>query len=76
MLFTSEVGFRCKMPFRAITSTTAELCLFPETMPSKLCKKIGYIFGEKLSMSESGSRAPSQMSGVGATDFVVRPQDD
>ncbi|KAH7696222.1 Protein F38E11.6 a, partial [Aphelenchoides avenae] len=26
---------RCKMPFRAITSTTAELCLFPETMPSK-----------------------------------------
>ncbi|KAI6221233.1 hypothetical protein M3Y95_01018700 [Aphelenchoides besseyi] len=53
---------RCKMNFRAITSTTQETCLFPETMSTKLCKKIGYIFGEKLNLSESGSRAPSQLS--------------
>ncbi|KAI6175955.1 hypothetical protein M3Y97_00746700 [Aphelenchoides bicaudatus] len=53
---------RCKMHFRAITSTTHETCLFPETIPAKLCKKIGYIFGEKLSLSESGSRAPSRLS--------------
>ncbi|KAI6217455.1 hypothetical protein M3Y99_01767400 [Aphelenchoides fujianensis] len=53
---------RCKMHFRAITSTTQETCIFPESMSSKLCKKIGYIFGEKLNLSESGSRAPSQLS--------------
>lgn len=50
------------MAFRAITSTNGEVCLFPETIPSKLCKKIGFIFGEKLSFSETDTRAPSQMS--------------
>uniref|UniRef100_A0A914GXK7 Adenylate kinase n=1 Tax=Globodera rostochiensis TaxID=31243 RepID=A0A914GXK7_GLORO len=44
---------RCRMPFRAITSTKGEVCLFPEAMSSRLCKKIGLIFGEKLSMSET-----------------------
>ncbi|CAD5226881.1 unnamed protein product [Bursaphelenchus xylophilus] len=36
---------RCKMGFRAITSTISETCLFPDTMSSKLCTKIGHIFG-------------------------------
>uniref|UniRef100_A0A915E3D8 Uncharacterized protein n=1 Tax=Ditylenchus dipsaci TaxID=166011 RepID=A0A915E3D8_9BILA len=31
---------RCKMSFRAITSPIGEVCLFPDALPSKLCKKI------------------------------------
>uniref|UniRef100_A0A914LIK4 Uncharacterized protein n=1 Tax=Meloidogyne incognita TaxID=6306 RepID=A0A914LIK4_MELIC len=44
---------RCKMPFRTITSTQGEVCLFPEAMSARLCKRIGNIFGEKLSMTET-----------------------
>nr|CAD2159844.1 unnamed protein product [Meloidogyne enterolobii] len=41
------------MPFRTITSTQGEVCLFPEAMSARLCKRIGNIFGEKLSMTET-----------------------
>jgi hypothetical protein len=64
---------RCKMNFRAIISTTHETCLFPETMPVNLCKKIGYIFGEKLSLSENGSRSASRLSNLPLIDENSSP---
>lgn len=50
------------MGFRSISTTTGELCLFPQSMDETICNKIGYIFGEKLTMSESNSRAASRLS--------------
>lgn len=50
------------MGFRSISTTTGELCLFPQSMSESICNKIGYIFGEKLSLSESNSRAASRLS--------------
>ncbi|KAI1726668.1 adenylate kinase domain-containing protein [Ditylenchus destructor] len=63
---------RCRMTFRAIASTSGEVCLFPDTIPSKLCKKIGFIFGEKLSISDTNSRAPSQLSGPTPVEEPVK----
>lgn len=50
------------MSFRAIISTSGEVCLFSESMPATLCKKIGFAFNEKLLLSETETSAPSQMS--------------
>ncbi|KAL3113923.1 hypothetical protein niasHT_017873 [Heterodera trifolii] len=63
---------RCRMPFRAITSTKGEVCLFPEAMSSRLCKKIGLTFGEKLSMSET-SETNREAANSRASQLSVSP---
>lgn len=45
-----------------MTSTSAEVCLFPGSFPVDLCKRIGYTFGEKLNASESGSIVTDTLS--------------
>uniref|UniRef100_A0A914Z416 Adenylate kinase n=1 Tax=Panagrolaimus superbus TaxID=310955 RepID=A0A914Z416_9BILA len=67
---------RCKMAFRAISTTTAELCLFPKSMGEQLCNKIGFIFGEKLTFSESNSRANSRAPSAMSTNPLDSLQPD
>lgn len=40
------------MSFRAIVSTNEEIFLFSISIPDEICKKIGNVFSEKVSLSE------------------------
>ncbi|KHN81874.1 hypothetical protein Tcan_12754 [Toxocara canis] len=43
---------RQRIALQAISSTRDEVCLFPQTISTKMCKKIGHIFGKELAWND------------------------
>ncbi|VDM38056.1 unnamed protein product [Toxocara canis] len=41
-----------RIALQAISSTRDEVCLFPQTISTKMCKKIGHIFGKELAWND------------------------
>uniref|UniRef100_A0A915JH55 Uncharacterized protein n=1 Tax=Romanomermis culicivorax TaxID=13658 RepID=A0A915JH55_ROMCU len=53
-----------KKPFKAVITTSNEICLFPDEMDTDLCKKIAVSY----TIAESKSQAPGHLTVVEVTD--------